>query len=82
MLLSFPHSLLPPPTHTHRLIWCLFVVFTFLHLYANYQAVSVVKLETLNRKRLHILMSDYLATGHMPSPASVNTREPILMSED
>lgn len=29
--------------------------------------------------RLHIVMADYLSTGSVPAPASVNAREPILM---
>ena len=61
-----------------RLVWSLFVVFTFFHLYANYKAVSAVKMETLNQQRLHIVLTDYLSTGAVPSPASVNAREPIL----
>ena len=31
--------------------------------------------------RLHIVMSDYLTTGHVPSPTSVNSREPITTSK-
>lgn len=61
------------------LVWGLFLVFTVLHLLANHRAVSVVCMETLNKNRLHIVMADYLSTGSVPAPASVNAREPILM---
>ena len=40
-LVSIPYSL----------VWSLFVVFTMLHLLANYRAVSVVCMETLNKNR-------------------------------
>lgn len=64
-----------------RLVWTLFVVFTLLHLLANYRAVSVVSMETLNKARLHLLISTYLGTGRVPSVKAVNVREPILSSE-
>ena len=68
-------------THTHcRLVWVLYCVFTTLHLYANYQAVSVVCMETLNGNRLHIIMEDLLNSGQMPQPPWVNKREPLLSS--
>jgi hypothetical protein len=65
-------------TDNPRLVWSLFVVFTVLHLLANHRAVSVVCMETFNKSRLHIVMADYLATGTVPGPASVNAREPII----
>lgn len=61
-----------------RLIWTLFAVFTCLHLFANYKAVSAVTMETLNQQRLHIVLNDFFSTGSISSPASVNAREPIL----
>lgn len=60
------------------LVWGLFVVFTMLHLLANHRAVSVVCMETLNKNRLHIVMTDYLSTGSVSTPTSVNAREPII----
>ena len=73
-------------------------MFTLLHLLANYRAVSVVCMETLNKNRshslyhltllersmlcvyrLHIVISDYLSTGRVPTPATVNAREPIIL---
>jgi hypothetical protein len=49
-----------------------------LHLLANHRAVSVVCMETLNKNRLHIVMTDYLSTGSVSTPTSVNAREPII----
>ena len=65
---------LSPP----RLVWTLFVVFTIFHLLANYCAVRVVTMETLNQTRLHLLMTTYLNTATIPSVEEVNAREPIL----
>ena len=62
-----------------RLVWSLFVVFTILHLLANYRAVSVVSMETLNKSRLHLVMSTYLRTGRIPEVAWVNAREPVVL---
>ena len=66
-------------THIHRLVWSLFLIFTFFHLLANYKAVSVVKMETLNQNRLHTVISDLLSSGKVPDPASTNAREPIVL---
>ncbi|XP_065913604.1 RUS family member 1-like isoform X2 [Dysidea avara] len=70
--------LTPLVTGSQQLIWLLFILFTFLHLLFNYHAVASVKMETLNRRRLHLLIQHYLTTGVMLSPAIVNHQEPIL----
>lgn len=61
-----------------ELVWTLFVLFTILHLLANYRAVRVVTMETLNQARLHLVMATYLGTGSVPPVSKVNAREPIL----
>lgn len=60
------------------LIWLLFLMFTMLHLFANYQAVSVVSMETFNKNRLHLLMKGLLSTGSVSSPKVINSLEPVL----
>jgi hypothetical protein len=60
------------------LVWGLFTVFTVLHLWANYMAVSVVCMEAFNQNRLHVMMEHYLSTGVVLDPATVNAREPII----
>lgn len=57
--------------------WALFLAFTALHLWANYRAVSVLCLDTFNRRRAHLAMADWLAHGAVPSPAVIATREPL-----
>lgn len=64
-----------------RLIWSLFLLFTLLHLFANYSAVTSVVMETLNQARLHILVHHYLQTGRVLSLQEVNYKEPVLWSK-
>ncbi|XP_048582517.1 RUS family member 1 [Nematostella vectensis] len=60
------------------LTWVLFIIFTFLHLYANYCAVSSVVMETLNTTRLQIVTNEFLRTGHVLSPDEVGKMEPVI----
>lgn len=61
-----------------ELVWPLFVVFTFLHLFANYKAASVVTMDTFNQNRLHLAMRGYLSHGTMLGPKPINGQEPLL----
>jgi len=61
-----------------RLTWILFFIFTFLHLYSNFRAVSAVVMETLNVTRLHILVQEYVLNDRMLTPDEVAGREPVL----
>ena len=60
------------------LTWALFFIFTFLHLYANFCAVSSVVMETVNIPRLHILVTEFLTSGFIMTPQEVGSREPII----
>lgn len=64
-----------------RLTWMLFFIFTFLHLYSNFRAVSSVVMETLNITRLHILVQEYLLHDRMLTPDEVAKREPVLFGK-
>ena len=75
-------SIFPPYPYLSRMIWLLFICFTTFHLVANHRAVSVVAMETLNKNRLHLVMSHYLSTGAVLPVKRVNAREPILTSKD
>ncbi|KAK2184456.1 hypothetical protein NP493_265g01017 [Ridgeia piscesae] len=74
-------ALIPMVTGKPVVIWTLFFVFTILHLYTNYRAVSAVTMETFNPTRLHIVLQRYLSSGfeHLTSVKSANRLEPILM---
>ncbi|XP_069840875.1 RUS family member 1 isoform X2 [Dendropsophus ebraccatus] len=58
--------------------YLLFLVFTILHLYANYRAVHSVVMETLNQSRLAIVLEHFLLEGGILSPAKANPKEPLL----
>lgn len=60
------------------LTWTLFFIFTFLHLYANFRAVSSVVMETVSLPRLHLLVTEFLSTGHIMTPKEVGGREPVI----
>ncbi|XP_068750402.1 RUS family member 1-like [Montipora capricornis] len=60
------------------LTWTLFFIFTFLHLYANFRAVSSVIMETINIPRLHILVTEFLTSGLIMTPQEVSSREPVI----
>ncbi|XP_055501315.1 LOW QUALITY PROTEIN: RUS1 family protein C16orf58 homolog [Leucoraja erinacea] len=70
--------LTPLAADSTLLTYLLFFLFTSLHLYANVRAVRSVVMETVNRGRLRILLEDFLREGTVPSPPSVNSREPLL----
>ena len=50
----------------HSLVWVLFILFTSLHLFANYSAVTSVRMETFNQARLHLVVASSL-TAARPS---------------
>ncbi|KAJ8312647.1 hypothetical protein KUTeg_010020 [Tegillarca granosa] len=74
-------ALIPLVTGNEMLIWSLFLLFTALHLYANYKAVTSVVMETFNQARLHIVVKEYLTSFTIPSVANVNYKEPVIWSE-
>ncbi|KAK3085163.1 hypothetical protein FSP39_025248 [Pinctada imbricata] len=70
--------LVPIVTGNETLIWTLFFLFTILHLYANYSAVTCVVMETINQSRLHILVYNYLSSNHILPLEKVNYLEPVI----
>ena len=62
--------------------WGLFFLFTFLHLFANYNAVSSVEFDILNQQRAAILISSFLDDkSRMLTPHEVALKERILTWE-
>eukprot|EP01060_Flectonema_neradi_P025246 TRINITY_DN34072_c0_g1_i1.p1 TRINITY_DN34072_c0_g1~~TRINITY_DN34072_c0_g1_i1.p1 ORF type:complete len:391 (+),score=44.75 TRINITY_DN34072_c0_g1_i1:36-1208(+) len=59
---------------TAALTWTLFVLFTALHLFANYRGVSAVILRDINRQRLEICLRE----GFHLTPEQVSKREGII----
>ncbi|XP_030066325.1 RUS family member 1 isoform X1 [Microcaecilia unicolor] len=70
--------LIPLVTDNLRLTYGLYLLFTSLHLYANYRAVRGVVMETLNQARLHILVEHFLREGKVLTPPEANAMEPVL----
>jgi hypothetical protein len=54
------------------------MVFTGLHLFANYKAVTSVRMETLNQARLHLIVRHYLENNEVLDVKTVNKMEPVL----
>ena len=55
-----------------------FVVLSTVHQFCTYKAVKVVPLRSLDRHRLHIVLSEFLRTSSVPSPGQVATKERFL----
>ena len=54
-----------------------FLFFTFLHLFANYKAVRNVIMDTLNRSRASVLLSEFFTSQTLLSPTECNRRESV-----
>ena len=81
-LLNVPRSLISH-TSPFRLIWTLFFIFTSLHLFANYRAVTCVAMETFNQTRLHSVVQFYLSSpdGSVLQVKDANRKEPVIWSK-
>ena len=76
--LPTPHLTLPPSL-PHRLVWTLFLLFTFLHLFANWRAVRAVVMNRVNRNRFHLLVDIYLRVGGVKSPKHTHVYPRVCM---
>ncbi|XP_039186382.1 RUS family member 1 isoform X4 [Crotalus tigris] len=77
--LLFSLFLIPLVVDNFPLTYAFYALFTILHLYANYQAVRAVCMETLNRARLHLVLQHYLKREEVLGPAVINPQEPLLL---
>jgi len=68
----------PMVANSSLLVWLLFIIFTFLHLYSNYKAVSAVVMETVNLPRLHILVDKYMNSSVVLTPKEVAKLDPVI----
>ena len=62
------------------IIWFLYILLTALHLYANYRAVRVLKMEFVNLIRLQTIIRHYFKYGTIMSIEETNYEEPIFLS--
>jgi Vitamin B6 photo-protection and homoeostasis len=61
-----------------RLTWLAFILFTSLHLFANFKAVTSVQMETFNRTRFLLLLKQYASNMKILSVKEVNRLEPVI----
>ncbi|KAH7436708.1 hypothetical protein KP509_05G032200 [Ceratopteris richardii] len=59
-------------------IWLCFLALTGFHMFANYKAVRCLRLTSLNKDRVKIILKTYLQNGKVLSPADVSTQEIVL----
>lgn len=61
-----------------RLVYGIFTIFTLLHIFANFRAVSCVVMETFNRSRYSLLVKHFLEeAGDIASVEKVNKQESV-----
>ncbi|XP_012944155.1 RUS family member 1 [Aplysia californica] len=70
--------LVPLVSGQQYLVWPLYVVFTFLHIFANYKAVAAVRMETINQTRLYFITRWYLEKEEVLDVKTVNQLEPVI----
>eukprot|EP01083_Nonionella_stella_P004558 13201_1 len=68
--------------------WATFFFLTFVHMWANYRAVSALSLRTLNSQRGHLLCSAYFNQlkvpenlRRIPSPSEISLRESVFWTD-
>lgn len=54
----FPFTLLAGDAESSGVIWVVFLMLTFLHIYANVRAACALQLTTLNRSRMDVLLQN------------------------
>lgn len=60
------------------LVWLLYFLLTFVHLFANYRAIRSLQLRTFNWNRFAILCEHFFRLGTVQTIEFVNKTEPIL----
>lgn len=55
------------------------MIFTSIHLFANYKAVKALELETFNGSRLLLCLQDYVNYGNISSVRETNNRESVFL---
>ncbi|XP_067141144.1 RUS family member 1 [Centruroides vittatus] len=72
--------IMPAVSGSQMLIWTFFVLFTLIHLFANYKAVSAVVMDTFNIERFQITVNHYLSSQFdLMSVPEINKRESVFI---
>jgi len=73
--------LLPQVDGNPVLIWLLYILFTSIHLFANYRAVRSLQLNTLNQSRFNISVRRFLSKNESISVEECNLDEPLFLNK-
>eukprot|EP01018_Ginkgo_biloba_P006222 Gb_26344 [translate_table: standard] len=60
------------------IMWSSFLILTFFHMFANYQAVRCLCLTSLNEERAKILLQNFMTNGQVLTPKEVSSMEHLL----
>ncbi|KAK0393050.1 hypothetical protein QR680_000033 [Steinernema hermaphroditum] len=70
--------ILIPTVHGKKsIVWCFYVFFTAIHLYANYKAVRTLHFDILNERTLALSVSQFVKNNTVPSIVQANHTEPL-----
>ncbi|XP_055709890.1 RUS family member 1 [Phlebotomus papatasi] len=81
LIASFVGLFLLSAIHTPTVLYSIFTIVTFMHMYANLRAVKSVCLRTFNESRLLITLEEYLKSGRMLPPREVNKLERVTIGQ-
>ena len=73
-------AMIPLVNENPVIIWSLYLLLTALHLYANYHAVRVLRMEFVNLIRFQLVIRHYFNSGDIMSIEQANRKEPIFLS--
>lgn len=65
--------------YIYRYLIELYLFLVAVHLYANYSAVKVLCLDTLNEDRLALIIKNYMINERIPDPKRLNKEESVFL---
>lgn len=66
-------------SYTYRYLIELYLFLVAVHLYANYSAVKVLCLDTLNEDRLALIIKNHMINEQIPEPKRLNKEESVFL---
>lgn len=69
--------IVPIVVKSSTVVWTMFFLLTFLHIFCNYKAVRAVNMEVFNMSRLMSTVNNFLMTGEVLSPSEANRAENV-----
>lgn len=68
--------------YIYRYLIELYLFLVAVHLYANYLAVKVLCLDTLNEDRLALIIKNYMINERIPEPKKLNKEESVFLLDN